>query len=167
MFDFQNLGRLLLIIGGGIALVGLLFLLGGRFLPWLGRLARRLSLPGAECLLLLPHCHLNPAQHRPHYPAEHHPMADPPGASVGATQAVRYFGVERRISRRLPRPYSASLCPSLDRSQEAVQHSLIPGIFFAHGHQHSCAIFGGEDTYHLAEQSAGVIPFGHFPFADG
>ena len=38
MFDFQNLGRFLLIIGGGIALVGLLFLLGGRFLPWLGRL---------------------------------------------------------------------------------------------------------------------------------
>jgi hypothetical protein len=38
MFDFQNLGRFLLVIGGGIALVGLLLMLGGRLFPWLGRL---------------------------------------------------------------------------------------------------------------------------------
>lgn len=38
MFEFQNLGRFLLIIGGGIALVGLLLMLGGRLFPWLGRL---------------------------------------------------------------------------------------------------------------------------------
>lgn len=38
MLDFQNLGRFLLIIGGGIVLVGLLLMLGGRFFPWLGRL---------------------------------------------------------------------------------------------------------------------------------
>jgi hypothetical protein len=38
MLDFQGLGRLLLIIGGGIALTGLLLMLGGRLFPWLGRL---------------------------------------------------------------------------------------------------------------------------------
>ena len=38
MFDLQSFGRILLIIGGSLALLGLLFMLGGRFLPWLGRL---------------------------------------------------------------------------------------------------------------------------------
>ena len=38
MFDLQSLGRVLLVIGGLIAFVGLLLMLGGRFLPWLGRL---------------------------------------------------------------------------------------------------------------------------------
>jgi hypothetical protein len=38
MFDFQGMGRLLLIIGGAIALVGLFLMVGGRLFPWLGRL---------------------------------------------------------------------------------------------------------------------------------
>ena len=38
MFGIHDLGRFLLIIGGGIALVGLLLLVGGRLFPWLGRL---------------------------------------------------------------------------------------------------------------------------------
>ena len=36
--DLQSLGRMLLLIGGVVALIGLLLLIGGRFLPWLGRL---------------------------------------------------------------------------------------------------------------------------------
>ncbi len=38
MMDFQSIGKLFLILGGLIALVGALFLLGGKFLPWLGHL---------------------------------------------------------------------------------------------------------------------------------
>jgi hypothetical protein len=38
MLDFQGMGRLLLIIGGSIALVGLFLMVGGRLFPWLGRL---------------------------------------------------------------------------------------------------------------------------------
>ncbi len=38
MFDIQTLGRILLITGGSIALLGALLWGGGRFLPWLGRL---------------------------------------------------------------------------------------------------------------------------------
>jgi hypothetical protein len=38
VFDLQGLGRLLLIVGGAIALAGLMLMLGGRFLPWLGHL---------------------------------------------------------------------------------------------------------------------------------
>jgi hypothetical protein len=38
MFDIGSLGRMLLIVGGSIAIIGLLLILGGRFLPWLGRL---------------------------------------------------------------------------------------------------------------------------------
>ena len=38
MFNIQTLGRILLVIGGSIALFGALLLVGGRFLPWLGRL---------------------------------------------------------------------------------------------------------------------------------
>jgi hypothetical protein len=38
MFDYQSLGRLLLLIGGGIVGIGLLLILGGRLFPWLGRL---------------------------------------------------------------------------------------------------------------------------------
>jgi hypothetical protein len=38
MFDIGSLGRMLLIVGGSIAVIGLLLILGGRFLPWLGRL---------------------------------------------------------------------------------------------------------------------------------
>ena len=38
MLNIHDLGRWLLVIGGGIALVGLLLMLGGRLFPWLGRL---------------------------------------------------------------------------------------------------------------------------------
>lgn len=38
MFELQTIGRSLLFIGGLIALTGGLLLVGGRFLPWLGRL---------------------------------------------------------------------------------------------------------------------------------
>jgi hypothetical protein len=38
MFDFQSLGRLFLVLGGAIILTGLLFIVGGRLFPWLGRL---------------------------------------------------------------------------------------------------------------------------------
>ena len=54
MFDFQNLGRFLLIVGGGIALVGLLFLLGGRFLPWLGRLPGDIRYQGQNVSCFFP-----------------------------------------------------------------------------------------------------------------
>ncbi len=54
MFDFQNLGRFLLIIGGGIALVGLLFLVGGRFLPWLGRLPGDIRFQGQNVSCFFP-----------------------------------------------------------------------------------------------------------------
>jgi len=37
MFNLSDLGRLLLILGGSIALLGAVFLLAGR-VPWLGRL---------------------------------------------------------------------------------------------------------------------------------
>lgn len=36
MMDVQTLGKLLLAIGGLIALTGAVFLLGGKFMPWLG-----------------------------------------------------------------------------------------------------------------------------------
>ncbi len=54
MFDFQNLGRFLLIIGGGIALVGLLFLVGGRFLPWLGHLPGDIRYQGQNVSCFFP-----------------------------------------------------------------------------------------------------------------
>ncbi len=38
MFDFQSLGRLLLVLGGTMALLGILLMVGGRTFPWLGRL---------------------------------------------------------------------------------------------------------------------------------
>ena len=38
MMDIQSIGKLLLILGGFIALTGAVFLLGGKFLPWLGHL---------------------------------------------------------------------------------------------------------------------------------
>jgi membrane protein implicated in regulation of membrane protease activity len=54
MFDFQNLGRFLLVIGGGIALIGLLLLLGGRFLPWLGRLPGDIRYEGKSVSCFFP-----------------------------------------------------------------------------------------------------------------
>ena len=37
-FDLQAMGRLLLLVGGSIALFGGLLLIGARLFPWLGRL---------------------------------------------------------------------------------------------------------------------------------
>ncbi len=54
MFDLQNLGRLLLVTGGGIALIGLLLMLGGRFLPWLGRLPGDIRYQGENVSCFLP-----------------------------------------------------------------------------------------------------------------
>jgi hypothetical protein len=54
MFDFQNLGRFLLIIGGGIVLVGLLLMLGGRFLPRLGRLPGDIHYQGKNVSCFFP-----------------------------------------------------------------------------------------------------------------
>jgi hypothetical protein len=54
MFDFQNLGRFLLIIGGGLALVGLLFILGGRFFPWLGHLPGDIRYQGKNVSCFFP-----------------------------------------------------------------------------------------------------------------
>jgi hypothetical protein len=54
MFDFQNLGRLLLIIGGGIVLVGLLLMLGGRFFPWLGHLPGDIHYQGKNVSCFFP-----------------------------------------------------------------------------------------------------------------
>jgi membrane protein implicated in regulation of membrane protease activity len=54
MLDFQNLGRFLLIIGGGIVLVGLLLMLGGRFFPWLGRLPGDIHYQGKNVSCFFP-----------------------------------------------------------------------------------------------------------------
>jgi hypothetical protein len=54
MLDFQNLGRLLLIIGGGIALIGLGLMLGGRLLPWLGRLPGDIRYEGENISCFFP-----------------------------------------------------------------------------------------------------------------
>lgn len=54
MFEFQNLGRFLLIIGGGIALVGLLLMLGGRLFPWLGRLPGDIRYQGENVSCFFP-----------------------------------------------------------------------------------------------------------------
>ena len=54
MLDFQGLGRLLLFIGGGIAFVGLLLILGGRFFPWLGRLPGDIRFQGENISCFFP-----------------------------------------------------------------------------------------------------------------
>ena len=54
MLDFQNLGRFLLIVGGGIALVGLLLMLGGRLFPWLGRLPGDIRYEGENVSCFFP-----------------------------------------------------------------------------------------------------------------
>jgi len=38
MPDLQATGRMLLLLGGFLAIVGLALMAGGRFFPWLGRL---------------------------------------------------------------------------------------------------------------------------------
>lgn len=54
MFDFQSLGRILLLIGGTIALLGLLLVIGGRFLPWLGRLPGDIHIQRGNVSCFLP-----------------------------------------------------------------------------------------------------------------
>jgi hypothetical protein len=54
MFDFQNLGRFLLIVGGGIALVGLFLMLGGRLFPWLGHLPGDIRYQGKNVSCFFP-----------------------------------------------------------------------------------------------------------------
>jgi len=54
MFDFQSLGRLLLALGGAIALTGLLFMVGGRFFPWLGRLPGDIRFQGENVSCFFP-----------------------------------------------------------------------------------------------------------------
>ncbi len=54
IFNFQDLGRLLLIIGGGIVLVGLMLILGGRLFPWLGRLPGDIHIEGERISCFFP-----------------------------------------------------------------------------------------------------------------
>jgi len=54
MLDFQGFGRLLLIIGGSIALIGLLFMVGGRLFPWLGRLPGDIRYQGENVSCFVP-----------------------------------------------------------------------------------------------------------------
>jgi hypothetical protein len=54
MFDMQGLGRLLLIIGGGIALIGLFLWLGGRFFPWWGHLPGDIRIQGRNVSCFFP-----------------------------------------------------------------------------------------------------------------
>ena len=54
MLDFQSLGRLLLVFGGAIALTGLLFMVGGRFFPWLGRLPGDIRYQGQNISCFFP-----------------------------------------------------------------------------------------------------------------
>jgi hypothetical protein len=54
MFDFQSTGRLLLIIGGVIALTGLLLMLGGRLFPWLGHLPGDIRVQGRNVSCFFP-----------------------------------------------------------------------------------------------------------------
>lgn len=54
MLDFQGFGRLLLIIGGSIALIGLLFMVGGRLFPWLGRLPGDIRYQGGNVSCFIP-----------------------------------------------------------------------------------------------------------------
>ncbi len=54
MLDFQGFGRLLLIVGGSIALVGLLFMVSGRLFPWLGRLPGDIRYQGENISCFIP-----------------------------------------------------------------------------------------------------------------
>ena len=54
MLDFQGFGRLLLFVGGGIALIGLVLMVGGRFFPWLGRLPGDIRYRGENLSCFLP-----------------------------------------------------------------------------------------------------------------
>jgi hypothetical protein len=54
MFDFQGMGRLLLVIGGMIALIGLILMVGGRIFPWLGRLPGDIRYQGENVSCFFP-----------------------------------------------------------------------------------------------------------------
>jgi hypothetical protein len=54
MLDFQGFGRLLLIVGGGIALIGLILMVGGRLFPWLGRLPGNIRYQGESVSCFIP-----------------------------------------------------------------------------------------------------------------
>jgi hypothetical protein len=54
MLDFQGFGRLLLVIGGGIALIGLILMVGGRLFPWLGRLPGDIRYQGENVSCFVP-----------------------------------------------------------------------------------------------------------------
>lgn len=54
MLDFQSFGRLLLVIGGAIALAGLLMIVGGRLFPWLGRLPGDIRYQGENVSCFFP-----------------------------------------------------------------------------------------------------------------
>ena len=54
MLDFQGFGRLLLIIGGMIALSGLILMVGGRIFPWLGRLPGDIRYQGGNVSCFFP-----------------------------------------------------------------------------------------------------------------
>ena len=54
MFDFQSLGRLLLFLGGAIALTGLLLVVGGRFFPWLSHLPGDIRFQGENVSCFFP-----------------------------------------------------------------------------------------------------------------
>ena len=54
MLDFQGFGRLLLIVGGSIALIGLLFMVSGRLFPWLGRLPGDIRYQGGNVACFVP-----------------------------------------------------------------------------------------------------------------
>ena len=54
MLDFQGLGRLLLVIGGMIALIGLVLMVGGRIFPWLGRLPGDIRFQGENISCFFP-----------------------------------------------------------------------------------------------------------------
>lgn len=54
MFEIQSLGRILLIIGGAIAVFGVLLMLGGRFMPWLGRLPGDIQMQRGNISCLFP-----------------------------------------------------------------------------------------------------------------
>jgi hypothetical protein len=54
MFDFSGLGRLFLVVGCGIALIGLLLILGERLFPWLGRLPGDIRYQGQNVSCFFP-----------------------------------------------------------------------------------------------------------------
>jgi hypothetical protein len=54
MLDFQGFGRLLLVIGVLIALIGLILMVGGRIFPWLGRLPGDIRYQGENVSCFFP-----------------------------------------------------------------------------------------------------------------